>query len=106
MVITAKFAGKCTRCQGQIKAGASIEWAKGQGASHVECPVKATPQVTCRQPGCSWIGTTYTGEGGRDQHERTHPVGTTRCSYRGCTNRATMTTSSGPGCSTHYDDLS
>lgn len=38
MVITAKFPGKCMKCGRQISVGSKIEWSKGSGASHVECP--------------------------------------------------------------------
>jgi hypothetical protein len=115
MVITAKFAGKCTRCQGQIKAGASIEWAKGQGASHVECPVKVsyvttTPEgkkiCTSHQVPLERFPGAYLACPACEAKRHAEENWDGRCSYRGCRNQATMTTSSGPGCSYHYDDLS
>ncbi len=49
MTITAKFAGRCTKCGGQIAAGEQIEWERGAGAKHVKCPekpVNARPKKT------------------------------------------------------------
>jgi hypothetical protein len=37
MTITAKFPGVCTVCQGKIRAGDQIEWAKGAGSKHAAC---------------------------------------------------------------------
>lgn len=41
MTITAKFDGTCKKCGNRILAGALINWEKGSGASHVECPADA-----------------------------------------------------------------
>jgi len=38
MTITAKFAGRCTRCGGRFPVGEKIEWKHGAGAKHVKCP--------------------------------------------------------------------
>jgi hypothetical protein len=35
--MTARFPGKCTSCGGRISVGATILWAKGEGARHVNC---------------------------------------------------------------------
>lgn len=40
MTITAKYPGKCNKCGGRINIGEKIEWTKGEGAAHVECPEK------------------------------------------------------------------
>lgn len=39
MTITAKFAGTCRKCGKPIMVGEKIEWEKGRGAAHLECPV-------------------------------------------------------------------
>lgn len=40
MTITAKFAGRCTKCFQPIAVGDVIEWTRGvKGASHPTCPV-------------------------------------------------------------------
>lgn len=59
MTITAKFNGKCRKCGGNISAGETIEWEKGIGASHVECPKKKTektPDGTIKISGGSGYG--------------------------------------------------
>ncbi len=38
MTITAKYPGTCKKCGGKIEVGQKIEWAKGEGAEHIECP--------------------------------------------------------------------
>ena len=38
MSITAKYPGKCTKCGGHIAAGEKIDWDRGRGASHCNCP--------------------------------------------------------------------
>lgn len=38
MTITAKFAGRCTKCGGHIAVGAQIEWERTAGARHLKCP--------------------------------------------------------------------
>lgn len=38
MVIKAKFTGTCRKCGGDIAVGEEIEWSRGEGARHVECP--------------------------------------------------------------------
>lgn len=43
MVIKAKFPGKCKKCGGKINVGEEINWAKGEGASHVTCPENPEP---------------------------------------------------------------
>jgi hypothetical protein len=42
--MTAKFPGKCTSCGGRISVGASILWAKGEGARHADCSVAVAPK--------------------------------------------------------------
>lgn len=37
MTIRAKFPGKCAKCGGGIAVGDSIDWQKGQGATHSAC---------------------------------------------------------------------
>ncbi len=39
--IRAKYAGTCRKCGGSFAPGASIEWSKGAGSTHVTCPAKA-----------------------------------------------------------------
>jgi len=41
MTITAKYPGRCKKCGGQINVGDKIEWERGKGAEHVECPAHA-----------------------------------------------------------------
>lgn len=38
MTTIAKFPGTCRKCGQPISVGQKIEWEKGRGASHVECP--------------------------------------------------------------------
>ena len=38
MTITAKYSGRCTKCGQRIAVGDLINWVRGEGASHVECP--------------------------------------------------------------------
>lgn len=44
MTIRAKYAGRCRKCGGGICVGDEIDWERGEGASHVECPA-TTPGV-------------------------------------------------------------
>jgi Family of unknown function (DUF6011) len=37
-----KFAGRCTRCKGRIAEGTWIEWAKDQGAAHLDATICTT----------------------------------------------------------------
>ena len=37
MQITAKFNGKCSRCNGKLPQGSRIEWSRGSGAQHLQC---------------------------------------------------------------------
>ena len=43
MTIIAKYPGKCKKCGGRINVGDKIEWTKGEGAAHVECPANPEP---------------------------------------------------------------
>lgn len=43
MAMKAKYAGKCNICGGQINVGEEIEWTRGEGASHIECPKNPEP---------------------------------------------------------------
>lgn len=48
MTITAKFAGRCTKCGGRINVGDTIEWSRAEGGAHETCPEQpadATPVV-------------------------------------------------------------
>lgn len=47
MTIRAKFAGTCRKCGQPIAIGETIEWEKGRGASHVECPKAASAKIYC-----------------------------------------------------------
>lgn len=38
MTITSRYSGTCRRCGGAIAAGEQIEWARGEGSAHIECP--------------------------------------------------------------------
>jgi len=40
MVIQAKYEGTCRKCGGPIAVGDTIEWEKGRGAAHAECPAQ------------------------------------------------------------------
>ena len=40
MVIRAKFPGKCKKCGQWVEAGEQVEWQKGRGIQHLECPAK------------------------------------------------------------------
>ena len=40
MTITAKYAGRCRSCGGAIHPGDRINWERGMGAEHVECPAR------------------------------------------------------------------
>lgn len=42
MVITARYAGLCSRCGGEIRPGDEIEWTRGGPSRHVACPEPAT----------------------------------------------------------------
>ncbi len=43
--MAARFPGKCASCGGRISVGATILWAKGEGARHADCSAKPTPSV-------------------------------------------------------------
>lgn len=49
MTITAKYPGKCSACDGAVKAGERIEWdkkaEKGKSVRHTRCAAKETPEV-------------------------------------------------------------
>ena len=45
MTITAKYAGQCRKCGGQINVGDQVEWVRGNGAAHVHCPEAVAPVV-------------------------------------------------------------
>ncbi len=53
--MTARFPGKCTSCGGRISVGASILWAKGEGARHADCSTStvATAPAARRSSGVS-----------------------------------------------------
>lgn len=38
MTITAKYPGTCALCGTRFAAGERIEWTKGAGSAHVQCP--------------------------------------------------------------------
>jgi hypothetical protein len=40
--MAARFPGKCTSCGGRISVGATILWAKGEGARHADCSASST----------------------------------------------------------------
>jgi len=40
MTIIAKYPGTCRKCGRQINVGDRIDWQKGRGASHIECPAQ------------------------------------------------------------------
>jgi|SRR5262245_13727279 len=52
--MTSKFAGTCTRCKSRFPAGATIEWAPGEGARHADPAVcraaLAAPRPTAPAP--------------------------------------------------------
>jgi hypothetical protein len=48
VTITAKYSGRCKRCGGWINAGEKVEWEKGEGVRHLECPAKA--QIGSSEP--------------------------------------------------------
>lgn len=47
MVISAKYEGKCRNCGQKISIGEQINWERGAGATHVECP-DAKPEPTAK----------------------------------------------------------
>mgnify|MGYP000874517037 CR=1 FL=1 len=49
MTITAKYQGRCTKCGGRINIGDKIEWERGKGSHHVECPDNPEPVETKTQ---------------------------------------------------------
>lgn len=63
MVITAKYAGKCHKCGGAIDPGEQINWQRGQGAEHVECPQDPKPAPD------TWRTSRGQGYGGQDYTE-------------------------------------
>jgi hypothetical protein len=42
--MNARYAGTCRKCGGSIHPGDLIEWSKGAGATHVQCPEKKVEQ--------------------------------------------------------------
>lgn len=50
MTLTAKFAGRCTRCQAGFPAGTVIEWERGKGAMHLDPTACATAATTPQTP--------------------------------------------------------
>lgn len=61
MTITAKYAGKCNRCGGQTEVGDMIDWQKGKGASHVNCPKAKSNDDDCYRCSKGWSCTKHTG---------------------------------------------
>jgi hypothetical protein len=46
MEIYAKYPGRCKKCGQNIAVGEKIDWKKGEGASHLECPAApAAPKI-------------------------------------------------------------
>ena len=81
MSITAKFAGRCTRCTHSIVVGSTIEWQKGVGSHHVDC-ARAVATATAG----AGAATTTTRAPGRCACGRAITGSYTRC-YR-CAERA------------------
>lgn len=53
MTITAKYAGKCTKCEKSIHPGDRIEWTKGSKSYHTDCsadPSSKTAATPSRSP--------------------------------------------------------
>lgn len=48
MTIISRFAGTCTVCRARFAAGTQIEWTKGAGARHIQCP--QVPQEMHAEP--------------------------------------------------------
>lgn len=44
MTMSAKYAGKCRKCGGAINPGDQIDWERGRGAAHINCP-ESNPQA-------------------------------------------------------------
>lgn len=67
--ITAKFAGTCTKCGQLFAAGSQIDWERGRGARHVECPANPTVPTTLTQiqylAGYGQMGAVYVDCGDR-----------------------------------------
>ncbi len=67
MVIRAKFPGKCQKCGRRIEAGEQVEWQKGRGIQHIECPAEKAsapvqaPQKSAEQPMEKQIQAKYPG---------------------------------------------
>ena len=57
--MTAKKAGTCRACNGAIEPGDAIYWARGSGATHVDCntaKLRHTLCTVCKGTGSSWNG--------------------------------------------------
>ena len=65
MTLTAKYDGKCSQCGRKITAGEKIEWEKGRGAKHTNCPAKTS--ATAADPDAIKISCGQ-GYGGREFH--------------------------------------
>ena len=48
--MSAKYAGWCRKCGGQIRVGDKINWTKDTGANHVSCPAKTSSPATTGAP--------------------------------------------------------
>lgn len=46
MTIKARYPGECSKCGGPVAVGQQIEWEKGKGARHTDCPVVERPRIS------------------------------------------------------------
>ena len=76
VLMTAKKAGKCTICAGEIVPGDKIRWARGSGACHVNCEtarLRHTLCTVCKGSGRLWNNAPCRqcdGTGSREMEER------------------------------------
>ena len=43
--ITAKFTGRCTKCNGVVPSGTQCFWSKSAGVSHISCPTPSVDKI-------------------------------------------------------------
>lgn len=64
MLITAKFAGRCSTCSSGFAAGARVEWSKGSPARHAACAAGAASSAPAPAPRSrNWDSSAFRGYG-------------------------------------------
>lgn len=56
MKITSKYPARCRKCGGNINVGDQVEWERGGGVEHVECPEQTTTANTFAANGGKAVG--------------------------------------------------